>query len=131
MVDAAHQVLWLAGSDARVARDECVQLAVRTANRGVRNGRALLVDWTAACRASGLLDVAAWLPSLHAEGGPPPEEVLPAASKLAALISGYFAARAGQPVIEKAPLVRRVQLQQLRSALPWTLRVLGLPPPRA
>ena len=121
----------MAESEAPVAGDEFVHMDVRSNNLCVRNGRALLVDWNAACRANGLLDVAAWLPSLHAEGGPPPEEVLPAASKLAALISGYFAARAGQPVIEKAPLVRRVQLQQLRSALPWTLRVLGLPPPRA
>ena len=43
-------------------------------------------------------------------------------------MSGYFAARAGLPVIPNAPRVRAVQLAQLRTALPWAQRALGLPP---
>ena len=74
------------------------------------------------------LDIAGWAPSLHAEGGPPPEEILPGAGPLAAVISGYFAERAGRPVIPTAPRVREVQRKQLRTALPWAARVLGLAP---
>ena len=38
----------------------------------------------------------AWLPSLHAEGGPAPDEILPeGAAELAALFAGYFASHAG------------------------------------
>ena len=48
---------------------------------------------------------------------------------LVSLVTGYFAARAGLPVIPHAPLVREVQLTQLRVALPWAARALGLPPP--
>ena len=73
------------------------------------------------------VDIACWLPSLHAEGGPPPEEVLPDAGPLSAVISGYFAERAGKPVAPTAPRVHVVQKQQLRTALPWAVRELELP----
>jgi hypothetical protein len=46
-------------------------------------------------------------------------------------MSGFFAARAGLPPIPTAPHVREVQLAQLRTALPWAARALGLPPPPA
>jgi hypothetical protein len=75
-----------------------------------------------------LIDLAFWLPSLHAEGGPPPEASLPDAPEWAAMVSGFFAARAGLPLIPSAPQVREVQLFQLRTALPWAVRALGLPP---
>jgi hypothetical protein len=48
---------------------------------------------------------------------------------MAALVSGFFAARAGLPVIPQAPRVREVQRVQLAAALPWAARVLDLPPP--
>jgi hypothetical protein len=88
----------------------------------------LLVDWNHAGRGNGQVDVAFFLPSLHSEGGPLPEATLPDAPEWAALISGFFAARAGAPPIPNAPRVREVQLSQLRSALPWAVRTLGLPP---
>ena len=56
-----------------------------------------------------------------------PETILPEGAAFAALISGYLAARAGLPIIPEAPLVRKVQLEQLSSALPWAVRALGLP----
>ena len=114
--------------NAPTAGDELVHLDVRSDNMCFINGRMLLVDWNLACRANGLLDVAAWLPSLQLEGGPMPEDVEPEASAFAGLISGYFAARAGQPVIENAPHVRSIQMRQLLTALPWAIRTLGLPP---
>lgn len=103
-------------------------LDVRSDNLCFRGGRAVLVDWNHAVVAHPDLDIAGWAPSLHAEGGPAPEEILPGAGPLAAVISGYFADRAGQPVIPTAPRVREVQLRQLRTALPWAARALGLPP---
>ncbi len=89
--------------------------------------RVVLVDGNLAARANPLLDAAGWLPSLPSEGGPLPEDILPDEPELSALISGFFASRAGLPNIETAPRVRRVQLEQPRSALPWAVRSLGLP----
>jgi hypothetical protein len=39
-------------------------------------GRAILVDWNWTRIGNGFFDVAGWLPSLHADGGPLPEAVL-------------------------------------------------------
>ena len=102
---------------------------VRSDNLCFRDGRAVLVDWNQAVLAQRDYDIAFWLPSLHAEGGPPPEGVLPDAGSLAAVISGFFAERAGKPIIPTAPRVREVQRRQLRTALPWAARALGLEPP--
>ena len=102
-------------------------LDVRSDNLCFRDGRAVLVDWNHAVVAHPDLDIAGWAPSLHAEGGPAPEETLPGAGPLAAVISGYFAQRAGRPKIPTAPRVREVQRKQLRTALPWAVRALGLP----
>jgi hypothetical protein len=87
---------------------------------------AKFIDWPGACRSNPELDLGAWLPSLCFEGGPLPEELLPNAPSVAAWVSGYFAARAGLPVIPDAPFVRRVQREQLTTALPWVSRALKL-----
>jgi len=87
----------------------------------------VLVDWAAACLANPDVDLGGWLPSLQYEGGPPPEAILPDAPEVAAWVSGYFAARAGLPNIRDAPFVRRVQREQLTTALPWVQRALKLP----
>ena len=129
-LDEALPVLLASDRAAPRDGDELVHLDVRSDNLCFQNGKVVLVDWNLACRANGLLDVAAWLPSLEAEGGPRPEFVSPEASVFAGLVSGYFAARAGLPRIETAPLVRRVQLEQLRTALPWAARALDLQPLR-
>ena len=101
---------------------------VRSDNLCLCAGHALLVDWDLAVLAHPDVDIAFWLPSLFAEGGPAPEEVLPDAAPLAAVVSGYFAERAGKPRIPTAPGVRGVQREQLRTALPWAVRVLRLAP---
>jgi thiamine kinase-like enzyme len=87
-----------------------------------------LIDWSEACLSNPDPDLGFWLPSLRFEGGPPPEAILPHAPEVAAWVSGFFAARAGLPDIPDAPFVRRVQREQLSSALPWVQRALGLPP---
>jgi Phosphotransferase enzyme family len=87
---------------------------------------ATFIDWPGACRSNRELDLGAWLPSLCFEGGPAPEDLLPNAPQIAAWVSGYFAARAGLPIIPDAPFVRRVQREQLTAALPWVARALKL-----
>jgi hypothetical protein len=101
---------------------------VRSDNLCLRDARALLVDWNHACVGNPVFDVAFWLPSLELEGGPPPESILGDAPHAVAVIAGYFAARAGLPPIPSAPGVRPIQVAQLRSALPWAVRALGLEP---
>ena len=118
-----------AASDAPLAGDALVHVDVRSDNVCFRDGHALIVDWVAAGIANPDLDVAAWLPSLAAEGGPPPESILPNAGELAAWASGFFGSRAGLPPIPEAPFVRGLQLSQARTALAWAARVLRLATP--
>jgi len=119
LIPAAHQAVR--------AGDDLVHFDVRSDNICFADGRVLLIDWNFAARGNGDLDLAAWAPSLHSEGGPLPEAILPNAPHWAACISGFFACRAGLAAIPNAPRVRQVQLSQLRSALPWAVRALGLP----
>jgi thiamine kinase-like enzyme len=84
------------------------------------------IDWAAAALGNPQLDLGFLLPSLCFEGGPAPHEILPDAPQVAASVSGYFAARAGLPNIPDAPFVRRVQREQLTTALPWVARALKL-----
>lgn len=109
--------------------DSLVHLDVRSDNLCFVGDRAVLVDWNQACRGNAKVDVAGWLPSLAAEGGPAPLTIMADEPELAALMCGYFAARAGLPPPEGAPRVRVVQLAQLREALPWAAAALGLPLP--
>ena len=105
-----------------------VHLDVRSDNLFLSGRGAVLVDWNHACLSNPLLDIGFWLPSLRAEGGPKPDEILCNAPQVAAWVSGFFAARAGLPPVPQAPLVRQVQLQQLGPALAWAIRALGLAP---
>jgi len=127
-LDAALPALIDAASSAPLAGDALVHLDIRSDNLCFRDGRAILIDWNHAQLANPDLDVAFWLPSLHAEGGPAPESILPDAPALAAWVAGFFCAGAGDPPIPDAPHVRPLQLMQARTALPWAARALGLPP---
>ena len=108
--------------------DSLLHLDVRSDNICFVHDRVVLIDWDGASYGNALVDIAAWLPSLHSEGGPLPEHILPNAPELATLISGYFACKAGLPSSANAPYVREVQKSQLNSALPWVIRALELPP---
>ena len=111
--------------------NDLLHLDVRSDNIALRDGRALLVDWNWACAGNALVDLAAWVPSLHVEGGPAPEEVVDGdgVPELAASLAGFFAARAGLRPPATAPRVRVVQREQLSVALPWACRALELPEP--
>lgn len=115
---------------APLAGNALLHLDVRSDNLCIRRRRAVLIDWNLAGRGNALLDVAFWLPSLRLEGGPDPDDVCPQAEPFAASVAGFFACRAGLPPPATAPTVRQIQLDQLRVALPWAARALGLPSPR-
>jgi hypothetical protein len=125
----AQQRLLDAQQEAVLQGDDLVHSDVRSDNLCLLPDRVVLIDWNLAGRGNGAFDLAFAAPSLHLEGGPLPEELVSDDGTLAAIVSGYFAARAGLPTIADAPRVRWIQLQQLRIALPWAARVLGLPPP--
>jgi hypothetical protein len=127
------RALATASAAARIEGEHVLHFDVRSDNLCFTERRALLVDWNNACIGNPVLDTASWLPSLQAEGGPTPEDVVapdtPELPEIAALLAGYFCARAGLPEISQAPHVRQLQLKQARTALPWAARMLGLPPP--
>jgi len=91
--------------------------------------RVVFVDWNCAGRGNRLTDLALWLPSLRLQGGPLPEEVQAGLGPFAAVLAAFFAEQAPLPPPPDAPAVRRFQLRQLRIALPWACRELGLPAP--
>lgn len=121
---AALPSLRAAEGAARLEGEDFLHLDIRSDNLCFTRGRTILVDWNWACVGNGLFDLAAWLPSLHAEGGPGPESILPDEPEMAAALSGFWAARAGLPPL--GTRLRDLQLSQLRTALPWAARALGL-----
>ena len=126
----ALPTLLAAAAAAPLEGEALVHLDVRSDNLCVRDGRTIVIDWNHATIANADLDLAFWLPSLAAEGGPRPEAILPDAPALAAWVAGYFCATAGLPFLPDAPHVRALQRMQAATALPWAARELGLPPPR-
>ncbi len=116
-LQAAEGALRLDGGD-------FLHLDVRSDNICFTPDRTILVDWNWACTGNGLVDLAAWLPSLQAEGGPAPETFLPDAPEMAAALSGFWAAQAGLP--DRDPRMRSLNLMQLRTVLPWAARAIGL-----
>ena len=128
-LDNALPALRAAAEAAPLAGEALIHGDIRSDNLCLRAGSALAIDWNHAQVANPEFDIAAWLPSLEAEGGPPPEAILPDSPELAAWLAGYFCAHAGQPPIPEAPHVRPLQLAQARTALPWAARALGLPAP--
>jgi hypothetical protein len=132
-LELALPMLLEASAAAPIEGDALLHLDVRSDNLCIRMGRAVLVDWNLACVGNELFDIACWIPSLEAEGGLAPEELLdpetPGLREMAAAVAGYLCSRAGLPRIPEAPHVRPLQLSQTRTALPWAARALGLPPP--
>jgi aminoglycoside phosphotransferase (APT) family kinase protein len=119
-----------AAVEAPMHGDALVHLDVRSDNVCIRDGRALLVDWNWACVGNAELDLAAWLPSLHLEGGAPPEQMLADAGGFASWLAAVWCAAAPNPPPPGvAPSVRRLQANQGAVALRWAAGALGLPPP--
>lgn len=127
-LDAALPVLVAAEARATMRGEVLCHFDVRSDNLCFVDGAARLIDWNLACAGNPRFDRGFFLPSLRAEGGPLPQELLPDEPEVAAAISGFFASRAGLPVIPDAPRVRQVQYQQLVPALEWACYELGLDP---
>ena len=108
--------------------DALTHLDLRSDNLCLTPEGVKFIDWAEACRSAGDVDLGFFLPSLAYEGGPLPDRLLPGRPDIAAVVSGFFAARAGLPDIPLAPFVRRVQREQLSTALPWAIRALELEP---
>lgn len=125
-LDRALPILKTAADAARVDGDDLLHLDVRSDNLCFRDKTAVLVDWNWCSAGRADFDVAAWLPSLSFEGGPPPWEVLPRAGEYAALLAGIWAAVVGLPPPPTAPTVRDRQRRQLEVALAWCERELSL-----
>jgi len=123
LADALPQILD-AVERAPIAGDDVCHLDLRSDNMCFRGDRLVLVDWNWTSLANTQADLAAWLPSLRTEGGPPPWEVLPGAGEIAAWIAGVWAAVAGTPPPPTAPNVRALQKAQLAVALDWLDREL-------
>jgi hypothetical protein len=123
-LDRALPEILAAVDSAPVDGDRVCHLDVRSDNLCFREGRAVLVDWNWTSLANPETDVAAWLPSLRVEGGPPPWEVLSGAGALAAWVAGVWAAVVGLPPPATAPNVRDLQRRQLAVALDWIDREL-------
>ena len=122
-LDRALPVILEAVDRAPVAGDELCHLDVRSDNMCFRGERCILVDWNWMSIGNTEADRAAWLPSLHVEGGPQPWAVLTGAGALAAWIGGVWAG-VGTPPPQTAPNVRELQRRQLAVTLDWIDREL-------
>jgi hypothetical protein len=127
-LERALPILLEVQAAAPLAGEDFLHFEVRSDNLCFAGDRCVLVDWSRPRIGAGEMDVARWLPSLQAEGGPPAETVLPGGAAYAALLSGFWAARAGKPPSRRRPQVRSWQLKMLRVALSWAVRALGLAP---
>jgi hypothetical protein len=127
-LDAALPLLLEYEARCSTAGDSLCHWDLRSDNMCFAADHAVFIDWNLACLSNPKLDLGFWLPSLAYEGGPLPEVLLPDGPEVAAWVSGFFAGRAGLPIIPNAPRVRVVQRQQLETALPWAIRALQLPP---
>ncbi|WP_333767232.1 hypothetical protein [Streptomyces sp. IBSBF 2435] len=128
-LERALPVLEAASARADLSGDALLHLDLRSDNICRHRGQVKLVDWTWACRGNPVFDTCAWLPSLHAEGGPRPERIAPGQPEFAAMLAGYFCSQAGLPPQQPGSQRRAVQRAQAAAALPWAARELGLPDP--
>jgi len=99
-----------------------------------------IFDWPFASIGPAEFDVAAFIQSIEAEGGPRAdtalgwyESVLPLRRDVVtgsvAGIAGYFADRAPRPAPPGLPRLRRVQRRQFKASLGWAAQLLELPEP--
>ena len=127
-LDAALPDLLQAEKAADLRGDSLVHTDLRSDNIFFHRDLTMLIDWNWACRGNPKFDLVSWLPSLHTEGGPPPWDFTLDEPNLIAMQTGYLAHRVATPPHGNES-IRRLQERQLRSALPWAAKALGLPPP--
>jgi hypothetical protein len=119
-----------------------LHLDIRSDNLLFAAERLYLVDWPLLAFGPALLDIAFFLPSLAGEGGPSCAEGLKLYERArgiafavddiaaaAAMVAGFFAARAGEPPIPGLPRLRWIQKLQLFPALDWLSACLAIERP--
>ena len=117
-------------AEADVSGETFLHLDVRSDNLCFDGPRTVLVDWNLAAIGNPRIELVGWLPSLSIEGGPPPDQLAgPDDAPFAVITAGHCAARAGLPPSSPTSRSRISQLMQLKPALPWACRMLGLDPP--
>ena len=95
----------------------------------LRDGNALLVDWSHAATGNPSFDLAFWLPAQSSEGGPPPDRFLPDSEGLSARMAGFWAVRALADLEPGLKGLSRMYRRYLVSSLAWASRELGLDEP--
>ena len=128
-LEATLPALVEAETAADLKGDSLVHTDFRSDNIFFHRDHTLLIDWNWACKGNPKFDLISWLPTLHVEGGPPPWDVMLDEKELIAMQAGYLARRVSNPPADLNESIRRLQETQLRSALPWAAKALGLPPP--
>jgi aminoglycoside phosphotransferase (APT) family kinase protein len=127
-LEEALPALLQSEASCRFDGDDFLHFDFRSDNICFDGARIVVLDWNWACLGNGVVDLAAWLPSLRVEGGPEPWAILPASGGAAAFVAGFFAARAGLPPPPTAAAdVRELQRRQGEVALEWAARELALP----
>lgn len=92
--------------------------------------RVVVVDWNWAAVGNPALDVVAWLPSLHLEGGPAPWEVLTGQPDMVSAVAGFFLSHATKPRPNDVRAdIRQFQRDQGAVCLAWLAHELGIPGP--
>jgi len=126
-LEAALPVLIAAELAVPLVGEDFLHLDVRSDNLCFLEGRTVLIDWNWSCAGNGTVDVAFWLPSLHAEGGPAPETILPDRPDMACAVSGFWASKTD---LSKHDVRRRqAEISVLKTAFAWAVRSLCLPQP--
>lgn len=129
---------------AAVAGDRLVHGDLRGDNAVILDGgpgggeppRAVAVDWPYAGRGAAFCDLVGMLPAVHAEGGPPPHEVLArtalpgapddgAVTAFLATIAAYFVDSSLEPPPPGIPHVRAFQRAQAEVCIDWLRERLG------
>jgi Ser/Thr protein kinase RdoA (MazF antagonist) len=130
---------WQRLADSRRAEGRTLAHAdVRADNLLLTPSRVVLVDWPWACLSQPWLDLLALLPSVHMQGGPPPQAIFDdhpvargagqaAVTATLAALTGFFLHTGRQPAPPGLPTVRAFQLAQGRAALTWLRDRTGWP----
>lgn len=127
----AIPVLADAAGNAVLSGDDVVHMDVRSDNLCFAD-RTVLVDWNWTSAGNGEVDVVAWLPTLHLEGGPPPWELATGLTDIAAALAGFFLDHATKPRNpEVREDIRSFQRDQGQVLLEWVARDLDMPLPDA
>jgi hypothetical protein len=121
LAEAEHAAEW--------EGEQLLHLDIRSDNLCFAGPHVKVVDWNLARVGNGAYDLLFWLPSLNLEGGPAPWDLTVEEPELIAAIAGFFARQAPQPDPWEGSTVRQFQRQQLRIALPWACKALGIAEP--